>query len=1817
MRMPRKWRGGGILSLKIVAAVCSMVAMVGVVVPAALAEAPMGTTKDVTPGAGTLKKAVEGASDGDILRLKAGSYTGNWNEGREVNIDKSITIEGAGVGNTTIDVPLKITAADKEVTLKNFGSSIIDVEKNFVYVSVDQKTKLTIENVSIWGILRGENGIYPVHDATGISIKPEANGSEITLNNLNLAKPGVHYGILNKASNTTITLDRGSMVEGRTTIQFDEGSGNKLNVQGDAEVAGPSSLYTDNECIVINRQTGLEINLDNGKVAATMSKGSGVAKVFAIDAESTGTKINLKNGSSISYQARDGRTNIASTIFDFDPTTTTDKGHEITLDNTSRLYRSVYDNRYQEVRRENVEVEHEYSVLNNAAVVGVFDKDGGRTIKIYDNETPIEEVENKKYSNESKEGYNFKGWFKRFDGENYTDEFAKLGDESYPKAVTGTNMDLYPKFLKRVKVKIGVEDFVLEEGQNLNNIQGVDVDAKLEALKEDDRNFRGYVMHGETGGGISLTTENIEELKQQIITEDVIIEAIHDVTIKVNNESFRLDVGQTVADIADKDAYQAAKLDGQEEKYFSRLVYEGKDTTFEENTPINNNIEVVTKHYLTVKIEGNDAEYLVEEGKRISEDKYGTLTRDLTAIQEAPVENKTFGRFIDSNNENAEVNLESYTINKNATIKPIYTVKVRIGAHDYTLDEGQKLSQHTDHEQIEAELKQLAQDVKAAGQELKGFVLSSGGTEELIEANNSDSDEKITNILDKEIKGNTDIYAKYMAKITIKCPESACDGEQKEFEVETGSKLIDLLETAKRADYEKAKYQNYESDAENRDERFAGFVVEGTGEVFAENQEIEKSLTLTPKYYAFVTIDDERPNVGGKYKIEIGKDLDEMVPMSGQVADTMTVLATLRSDIAPEVGADGQIDPNAEDLHFDKLVRSGTKELLDETITEDISIQGLYHYDVIVVEDYDNPNQDFGGVDSGLYGFKVYRGEGLGDVEPENLSKVESALRRLMETATELEQGRRFYRFYDEKLNVTYDGDALKNKIFNRHLYITAKVEYKVAVEGDDSEYYVVDGDTIGSSEAIKGAMKALEEVADKKFTSYTLNGSLMQEADLLNTAVTNGTNKIDAKYNVIVTIGDETFEIAEGESLNSLEETDKQRAEAALQKLENEVKNKEQEFKGYSVAESLEEVMGYNFSQNTEVAAKAAIKVTIDRNEVGSDLQTGDKLAEKVDLSTYKNNREDGRVFSRFVNAKGETFDENAPLAKNEDLTTKYAFVVTIDGDDSYRSEEGTLLNQDAKIAGKLAELKIAKPEKTFGRFEDEDTEEEVAEDQILTKNVKIKPIYMVTIMIGEQPYVIDEGGSLNDLVADRNLVSQLNALENPDNKKFAKYVVDGHELDHDGLMSRKFNDNATVTVKYNVEVKIGGQSVILPEGTKYADATELISMINNLEVPGNKARVAYVVDGGSRQLSDDYIFDVNTELAPKYYVTLKFEGIDEAAELVEGSEVKDATDLVAKLTQPNKDFKEFEGGKNLDTVISENTTLKPLYTVTVTVKNHDGASKLYTVDEGTTLQNLIDGPYEEPEGFKRFEDLDGNELQLSDELHEHKTIIPIYGITVTLPDGAGETLESGQSLKDLGEEKLSNAKLDVEGRKFSRFVNAKTGQTVTEDEPLYESLAIDPRFLNKVTITAQDDNGQPVEGSKTLELELEEGLPLSGLSEDQKQKLQDWINENRTLLEKAGRPSYDLAYYLDENGDVMQADKVLKNNDNLTAVFAYTPDPTPLPELNLEDGTNNAAAPDTGAETVSQESANVGSAIITILAILGIGASAIIAYQWYKKSE
>lgn len=1780
---------------------------------------------EVEPGSGTLKAKVDSAPEGAILKLKSGSYTGGEGD-KTVYLTKEITIEG--VSGTVIDVPLVVQASgeDQKVTLKKFSSGPQPVEPNFIFIKVDSNNAyLDIDSVSISGISRGGEKYTPIY----LDVTENADDSVINVSNSLFVKPKVFYGVSLKSSGTKITLDK-TEIDARAAILLENGSDNIINIKNGSHISGPSSIFQDSEGIIIKKQKDLKINISNSTIQASNPDGDGPTKLFSFHGgadKSTGVTIDIKKSTLLDS---DRLTENDGVLFGFSSDATKADNNTIKIDKDTNMYISLQNTNYQEQEQKPITTARKYSVVQNAAVIGIYDKEGNCEIKLYDDGDSLSQLKDNEYI--KKEGYNFKGWFK---DATYQEEFTKKGEDS-PTAKVGENMDLYPKFAKIVKVQIGKDEYELEEGQTLRDIPSID--DKLRELVKATQSLEGYAMHGKTGGEILYTfdKDDLENLKNQSITEDVIVEAIHSVTVKINGTVFEdLEIGNTVSDISDQEKYKQAKLNNKSEKEFSRLVYQDEEErTFDESTPITENISLKTKHYAIVTFEGS--EYRVEEGEKISTGKkyYGSgedlgesLVDAMKEVQKKEVEDKTFDRFEDDEKNKIYIETkEESTISKSTTIKPIYQIEVKIGDNTYKIDEGENLNASKDKEIIKSDLQNLVSAVCDEGRNFTGFVISSIADE--FSATESTADDVIGTIMERELSKNTMIYAKYNAKITIKCFDAICGGEdsQKTFEIDTGKTLQDLLTDE---GYQKAKYQKYYNDGEKED-RFSRYTDDG-GNKFKETDVIEKSMTLTPHYYAFVTISDDRSDVGGKYKVEEGGTLDQLIDFNGKSASK--ALATLRSNIVP---SEGNEDLKAENLHFDKIVLQDDSDFTPP-IKEDITIKGLYHYDVNIVEDYDNPHDydpEKAESHEGLKGFKVYRGKTL----KENETDVKKALEKLKNSATNEDKKRSFVSYIDVNTGEEYTEEELLGQIFNYHVYINARVSYKVEVGETSAD--VIEGHSIRENATLLQALEDLKNVSDKVFDKYTIDGVAVSNNDEVADTIITKYTKVEAEYNVAVTIGDgDPYIIKEGGKLSDLDSNTQQEIRKKLEDLQ---KKEGFHFNGYNVEDDVDNVMEHTFHTNTTISPKFNIQVTIDGEEFS--LETGDTLKTLGEqLKPFKDkyiSEANPKVFSRFVIAGTDTtFEEEKLFEQNTNLTTKYAYEIIIDDasyeDQKFKIEEGKTLASNQDFMNAVQALKTKKG-KTFSRFvEEDDTPFQVDATGTISKNVKIKPIYSVTVTIEGRPFVIDEGKALESYTPQNELTTYLSELESVAKKEFKTYVFNGEEKNQEQLLKETFDSNTSVDAKYEVKITISSDdTVTLEEGSKLSDIpSEKLEALKNAK-PEGKSSFAYFVDEEGKIIDDGYTFNTSMTITPKYKVKITInnqsgETVGEE-EIVEGSKLSTAKNLLKTLkSNKEKDFKEFSDNSiTEESVMDKNITLTALYTITVRV---DGVQ--YSLDEGKALKDLETEGYEKPNRFVEFRDLDGNSLNENDELHKHTTVTAIYMISVSIPNSSiSYDLESGQTLETLEKQypEVFNAmKINNEGRKFSRFVNSKTNETIKENEPLKEDISIVPKFNIKIEVFYRDDQGKKVEDD-TIEIELGEDLSLSEITEEENKKLKEWIDAVIKQLEKEGKTNYSLSKYIDEEGNDIDIMKTLFHTDSsIEAIFALTKEEPIVPSqpsdngnddnsnhINNDSNNNNSSssyplkekAPNTGIEKNTKD-----ILFWSILTVIMVILNACLGYQWY----
>ena len=224
------------------------------------------------------------------------------------------------------------------------------------------------------------------------------------------------------------------------------------------------------------------------------------------------------------------------------------------------------------------------------------------------------------------------------------------------------------------------------------------------------------------------------------------------VTVTIDGKDFELEENTKLTDIEGNEDLN--NILNPINKTFKEFV-DLDDNTYQKDTIFKENIELISKYTITVTI--GDEEFILDENSNL-ESLTGEAKVRLEAITKRS--DKNFNGFKEN------VRLDS-NLNQNITLTPTYTVTVKIGEEEFTINEGETLSGDA-LEALEA-LKTLHEDLT-----FKRF--------ETIDKEEFDVNEPITE--------NTEVIAVFKITVTI--------GDQ-EFELETGETLNDLDEEGKKA----------------------------------------------------------------------------------------------------------------------------------------------------------------------------------------------------------------------------------------------------------------------------------------------------------------------------------------------------------------------------------------------------------------------------------------------------------------------------------------------------------------------------------------------------------------------------------------------------------------------------------------------------------------------------------------------------------------------------------------------------------------------------------------------------------------------------------------------------------------------------------------------------------------------------------------------------------------------------------------------------------------------------------------------------------
>ena len=736
----------------------------------------------VKPGVGTLNQAILNAQPGSKLILEKGSYGGS-----DIIINKSISIIGKGRNITFVTPKIIITDEDEtknDVYLEGFSSDNQQPKDGHIFYDIQKPVNLTFNNVEVFHIGRT---LSQTHETTSLNIQKGADGTVVNAKNTTFCS--LYDGINVESSNNKLTFDN-SKILCTMAIRLANGSNNELNLCNGTTIQGRSSYFFEDEAISIIGQNNLKLTIDNCTIEGNDSKGEEPTYLISFDGESVSNSTNIRITGNTTIDDYFGGT--GSSIFNFGANNREDNNNLIYLESSVKVNPNT--------------IESKYNVNSNYAVIGIFDKDGNCTIKVYDKGGLVDGIEELPETQD--DDYS---WFKKIAGD--TLEFDT-------KETVTQNMDLHP--VSKEKVNLYVNDTCYEV---IKGISFSDALSKDPSLKEVIDNIR------KNDRFIRFVDQNGSDVKDDtIIIEETTIIPKYTVKVKVtyneSSEEFELENGSFLADLSES----LAKYEKTTNKTFAKFInVNNKAENITKNTVVNEDIEITPIYNVSVKV-GKET-FELEEGKTLN---------DLSSSQkeklesEVSVDKKVFrNEFENSENEIVDYSTKIF---ENTELTPKYNVVVTVVKLDktekkFTLKEGQTL-------------RSLGADVI---NQIEEFITESVNFEHFINDNGEIVD------YDKPINESTQFIPIYNQTITV-----TINGTNKteNYILNEGENLNSLDEST----------QNEIKDLVKKDNKDLAYFIDSEGNKVDFTTSIAKRTTLTPVYKITVTV---KPQYDSQVELEM------------------------------------------------------------------------------------------------------------------------------------------------------------------------------------------------------------------------------------------------------------------------------------------------------------------------------------------------------------------------------------------------------------------------------------------------------------------------------------------------------------------------------------------------------------------------------------------------------------------------------------------------------------------------------------------------------------------------------------------------------------------------------------------------------------------------------------------------------------------------------------------------------------------------------------------------------------------------------------
>ncbi len=1549
--------------------------------------------------------------------------------GGPIIINKSVTIRGAGSDNRSGSVLLP------KIKVEGTNSSQKIVLEN---VFLGNQQSPTEENYKFIDIQSPANVtinnvictyIYRGGDDVNpviIEVGSGSGSSEIDVKDSYFV--GSFRGICVESSNNNITLDKTTLI-GKLAFVLNNGTGNTLNVKNNSKVTGRSQSYTADEAIQIIGQKNLTINITDSEIIGNDARGDRNTHIFSLDgnSENSNVLINITGNSVIN----DINPIKGSTIFNFGQNNTPANNNVVKIGKNVKMTPST--------------VEYKYNVSEAYAVVGIYDKDGNATVKTYEKDKPIPE--------EDYNSINSSSWYKVT---NSNSDFDILDNVS-------ENMDIYPTPKEEQNITVNVvvgeetESYTLKNGQTYKD--NLELKTKLEELKSTtNKTFSNFVSQDET-----IIDENTKIYKDTTITPKYKVT----VTIKDkdgNKDEYQIEQGQNLSYISQSLLDEYEKETNGETKIFSRYVKTSDKRSISKSIAIDENIEIEPIYYVTIKVnvDGEERTYNIDEGKSLNDALASTSTLiELKRLVNS--KNKVFKCFEDE--ENTQVTYDT-ALSKHTKLTAKYKIKVTIyneegQTQEYEVEEGQNLKSLGDNVISEIESfvqngKDILKYIDGNGEEINfekelyentSFepiydtdisVTVKGQTYRIKDGENLNAlgEEKVNEIKEKVKAEGKDLF--YFTN---------SDGEEVNFDtpiyknteltpvykvtvkIEPKNEAIETIDVKEGTTFEELSEQVAKYNLSNKHLEY--FENKENSEKIEKNYKFEKHTTIVPKYTITVTVNT--------------KDGEEVI--SG--VDENSTLESLA----------GKLDKfeNVSGKHLEKYVNENNDEVeKNKPLTENIKITPRYYIEVTINGET----------------YRLSENGKLNDLETEQLNKIRDAVKA---------ENKTFSHFVDEKNSpVDFDTTLENDTTLSPKYKITVKIVNKngeTILEQTISEEDSLDSLGADVISKIKEDVKVDKKVFAEKFINE-------ENTTILFSTKLDKNMTLTPKYNVEVTINGNKYTLEEGKTLNDLKPDE-------LTEIENSVNNDNKKFAKEFKNEN-GEVVNYTKEiwESTTLTPQYNVEVTIKGNvytlkegqclnDLGSDVISQIEELVKVDNKTFA---------KTFANLKGEVFDYNKEITESVVLVPQYNITVSVKVGEQVQKEitmpEGSTLESKSEDLKEFKEL----TNKAFVQFVKEDGTP-VSETTALTENTTIKPQYNITVSVkvGEQvqkEITMAEGSTLESKAED------LKEFKEVTNKTFVQFVKeDGTPVSETTALT----ENTTIKPQYNitVSVKVGEEvqkEITMAEGSTLERKAEDLKEFKEVT---NKTFVQFVKEDGT-PVSEATALTENTTIKPQYNITVSVkvgEEVQKEITMTEGSTLASKAEELKEFKElTNKTFVQFvkEDGTPVSesTALTENTTIIPKYEVEVKIGNSS-----YTVDEGTTLKQLIE-LYPEAEQklenikdtsreFSRFVDEKGNTVNDDISFNENTTITPKYNIKITVKGDNGESkefvLEEGKTLNDLSEEykqELEKIKNNhPAGLKFVNFKDVETGEIITDTTQITGNITLEAVY-EEAPVTPEDEN-------------------------------------------------------------------------------------------------------------------------------------------------